>query len=63
MIPLKENQAVPEILGVLGCLRAVVPLFTLFDAEQTGQEELQGSFGVKRGHNRSTQSTDCMVQV
>lgn len=63
VIPIKENQAVPEILGVLGCLRAVLPQISMVDAEHSGQEELQGSFGVKRGHNRSTHSTDCMVQV
>lgn len=63
VVPIKENQAVSEILGLLGCLRAVLPHFTNYDEEQTGQGELQGSFGVRRGHNRASYSIDYMIQV
>jgi hypothetical protein len=47
-------------LGVLGCLRSIFPHVSVGEG---GEEEMRGSFGVRRCHQEAPLAVDRMIQV
>ena len=60
VIPVQAAQSVSSVLGVLGCLRNVIPHMSVGEA---GEEEMRGSFGVRRCHQETQSAVDRMIQV
>ncbi|XP_069698723.1 huntingtin isoform X2 [Periplaneta americana] len=60
VVPIREGQSVSTVLGVLGCLRNVFPHVSMGEGEE---EEMQGSFGVRRSHQGAPLAVDRMIQV
>jgi hypothetical protein len=60
VVPIREGQSVPAVLGVLGCLRNIFPHVALGEG---GVEEMRGSFGVRRSHQEAPLAVDRMIQV
>jgi hypothetical protein len=50
---------VSTVLGVLGCLRNVLPHVSVGG----GEGEMRGSFGVRRSHQEAPLAVDRMIQV
>ncbi|BES96378.1 huntingtin [Nesidiocoris tenuis] len=60
VLPIKEDQSIFTILGVLNCLRGLLPRV----ANDGRETFLRGSFGAKKKTNkRVALSTDSMIQV
>jgi hypothetical protein len=51
---------VSTVLGVLGCLRNIFPHVSVGEG---GEEEMRGSFGVRRCHQEAPLAVDRMIQV
>ncbi|XP_049777630.1 huntingtin [Schistocerca cancellata] len=60
LVPVREMQPVPTILGVLGCLRSILPHMVLKEA---AEDEMRGSFGVRCRTHETPISIDRMIQV
>lgn len=60
VVPIREGQSVSTVLGVLGCLRSIFPHVSVGEG---GEEEMRGSFGVRRCHQEAPLAVDRMIQV
>nr|CAD7575629.1 unnamed protein product [Timema californicum] len=60
VVPIRDTQPVWTVLGVLGCLRHLLPHF---GTTKPGEEELKGSFGVRKRHQEAPQAVDRLIQV
>jgi len=60
VVPIREGQSVSTVLGVLGCLRNIFPHVSVGEG---GEEEMRGSFGVRRCHQEAPLAVDRMIQV
>nr|CAD7591332.1 unnamed protein product [Timema genevievae] len=60
VVPIRDTQSVWTVLGVLGCLRHLLPHF---GTTKPGEEELKGSFGVRKRHQEAPQAVDRLIQV
>lgn len=58
--PIRDGQSVSTVLGVLGCLRSIFPHVS---AGEGREEEMRGSFGVRRCHQEAPLAVDRMIQV
>lgn len=59
LIPVHENNSPPLILGVMNCLKAILPHIRSSDSDQ----ELKGSFGVRKEINETPIAIDRLLQV
>ena len=60
VVPIRDGQSVSTVLGVLGCLRNVLPHVSVGEG---GEGEMRGSFGVRRCHREAPLAIDRMIQV
>nr|CAD7264748.1 unnamed protein product [Timema shepardi] len=60
VVPIRDTQPVWTVLGVLGCLRHLLPHF---GTTKPGEEELKGSFGVRKRHQEAPQAVDRLIQL
>lgn len=60
LVPVRENQHLSTVLGVLGCLRIILPHST---SGESMEDEMRGSFGVKKRIPETPVSVDRMIQV
>ncbi|PSN49021.1 Huntingtin [Blattella germanica] len=60
VIPIQEDQSVPTVLGVLGCLRNVIPHICIGESRE---EEMKGSFGVRRCQQEASNAVDRLIQA
>jgi hypothetical protein len=60
VVPIRDGQSVSTVLGVLGCLRNVLPHVSVGEG---GEGEMRGSFGVRRCHQEAPLAVDRMIQV
>ncbi|KDR16213.1 huntingtin [Zootermopsis nevadensis] len=60
VVPIREGQSVSTVLGVLGCLRNIFPHMSVGEG---GEEEMRGSFGVRRCHQEAPLAVDRMIQI
>ncbi|KAK7793413.1 hypothetical protein R5R35_014313 [Gryllus longicercus] len=60
VVPLRENQPLSTVLGVLGCLRNILPHVA---SAAEAEEEMWGSFGVRKSLREAPPSVDRMIQV
>lgn len=59
LIPIQNSHSSALILGVTGCLKSILPHLTNTEKEQ----EIQGSFGVRRETNEAPLALDQLLQV
>lgn len=59
LIPVQDSHTTPLILGVLGCLKLILPHVNKTEKKY----EIQGSFGTRREINYFTVSSDRLLQV
>ncbi|XP_066998979.2 huntingtin [Anabrus simplex] len=60
VVPIREGQSVSTVLGVLGCLRNILPHVATAEGSD---DEMRGSFGVKRRYQEAPVAVDRMIQV
>lgn len=59
LIPVQATHTSALILGVMGCLKLILPHVNNTEKEQ----EIQGSFGVRREANETPLAVDRLLQV
>ncbi|XP_063237175.1 huntingtin isoform X2 [Bacillus rossius redtenbacheri] len=60
VVPVRETHSASTVVGVLGCLRQILPHV---GAAAAGEEEMKGSFGERHRHLESPQAVDRLLQV
>lgn len=59
LMPIQYSHTSAQILGVMGCLKVILPHVNNTEKEQ----EIQGSFGVRREKNEAPLAVDRLLQV
>ncbi|KAF5303786.1 hypothetical protein FQR65_LT08121 [Abscondita terminalis] len=59
LLPIQESHSTSLILGVLGCLKVILPHVKNYTSEQ----EIKDSFGIRKEVNETTFSVDRLLQV